>query len=158
VDFEKSLGDGIDRLDVGQRGTLKDVDVIHGAAVYVSEWKERDRDVFGRIELEVLADVGDIGAEIRVREHDALGLASCAGGVDERSKLARKNLRSAHTVRRDVRRACAGDKGFVAETFAGNVGTAVGDNNLFELRKIGTDGEKLLQLGHANDETTLAPQ
>jgi len=90
-----------------------------------------------------------------VREHDALGLAGGAGGVDERSELARKNLRSAHTVRGDVCRASAGNKGFVAETFAGNVGTAIGDNYLFELGEIGTDGEKLLQLGHANDQDNL---
>src|SRR6267143_1625319 len=155
TDFEKSLGDGIDRLDVGQSGTLKDIDVVHGAAVDVSERKERERDIFRRIELEVVADVGDVGAEIRVGEHHALGLAGGAGGVDERSELARKNLRSAHTVRGDVRRARAGDEGFVTETFAGNAGTTIGDNNLFELRKIGTDGEKLLQLGHANDEDDL---
>jgi len=90
-----------------------------------------------------------------VREHHALGFAGGAGGVDERSELAGKNLRSAHTVRGDVRRARAGDEGFVTETFAGNVGTTIGDNNLFELRKIGTDGEELLQLGRANDEDDL---
>ena len=90
-----------------------------------------------------------------MREHHALGFAGGAGGVDERSELAGKNLRSAHTVRGDVRRARAGDEGFVTETFAGNVGTTIGDNNLFELRKIGTDGEELLQLGRANDEDDL---
>ncbi len=35
MDFEEGLGDGIDGLDVGQRGASKDVDVIQGAAVDV---------------------------------------------------------------------------------------------------------------------------
>src|SRR5439155_21678374 len=119
TDFEKSLGDGIDRLDVGQSGTLKDIDVVHGAAVDVSKRKERERDIFGGIELEVVADVGDVGAEVSVREHHALGLAGGAGGVDERSDVTWKNLGSTHWVRGDVRRGRAGDEGFVAETVVG---------------------------------------
>ncbi len=77
-------------------------------------------------------------------EHDALGFAGSAGGVDERSELARENLRSAQAVRGNVRGARASDEGFVAETFAGNIGATVGNNNLFQLGKAGADGEKFL--------------
>src|SRR2546429_7651577 len=125
------------------------------SAVDVSERKERERDIFGGIELEVVADVGDVGAEVSVREHHALGLAGGAGGVDERSELTWKNLGSTHSVRGDVRRARAGDEGFVTETFAGYVRATIGDNKLFEPGKIGAYGEQLLQLGHANDEDDL---
>src|SRR5713226_10626251 len=45
MDFEESLGDGFDSLDVGQSCALKDIDVIERAAIDVGEWKERERDV-----------------------------------------------------------------------------------------------------------------
>ncbi len=90
-----------------------------------------------------------------MREHDALGFAGGAGSVDEGGELARKNLRNAHAVGGDVRRARAGNKCFVAQTFAGNVGTTVRDNNLLQLGKIGAGGEQLLQLGRAHDEDDL---
>ena len=75
--------------------------------------------------------------------------------VDERGELARKNLRRAHSVRGDVCSAGAGDECFVTETFAGNFGATVGDDDLFELGKAGAGGEQLLQLGRANDEDDL---
>ena len=67
TDFEESLGDGVDRFDVGESGTLEDIDVIEGAAVDVGEWKEGECDVFGGIEAEIVADVVDVGAKIAVR-------------------------------------------------------------------------------------------
>src|SRR6266852_3344238 len=72
--------------------------------------------------MEIVADVVDVGAEIRVREHDTLG------------------------------RAGGGNESFVTETFAGNVGASVGDDDLFQIGKAGADGEKLLQLWRANNE------
>src|SRR5713226_3922347 len=141
ADFEESLGDGVDRLDVGKGGALKEIDVVASAAIDVGERKERKRNVLGGIETEVVADVGDIGAKVGVREHDALGLAGGAGGVDERSELAGKNLGSAQAVRGDIRRARADDESFVAETFAGDALAAVGDDNLLEFGKAGADGE-----------------
>ena len=67
TDFEESLGDGVDGFDVGESGTLEDIDVIGGAAVDVGEWKEGECDVFGGIEAEIVADVVDVGAKIAVR-------------------------------------------------------------------------------------------
>src|SRR5207249_622604 len=126
--------------------------VIEGAAVDVGEWKEGECNVFGGIEAEIVADVVDVGAKIAVREHDALGLAGSAGRVDERSELAGKNLGSSQAVGGNIRRACASDECFVAKTFGGNVSAAVGDDDLLQLREAGADGEKLLQLGSANNE------
>ncbi len=154
ADFEESLCDGIDGLDVGQSGASKDIDVIQGAAIDVSERKERKGDVRGRVEMKVIANVVDVGTEIRVREHHTLGLAGGAGRVDKRSELARKNLRSAHAVGGNVRRAGVGNESFVTETFAGDVG-AVSDDNLLEFGKVGANGEKLLQLWRANNENDL---
>ena len=90
-----------------------------------------------------------------MREHHAFGLAGGAGRVDERSELARKNLRSAHPVGGNVRRAGIGNESFVTETFAGDVGAAVSDDNLLEFGKAGANGEKLLQLWRANNENDL---
>src|SRR5260370_1448010 len=93
ADLEESLGDGIDGFDIGKGSALKEIDVIERAAVHVGERKERERDVLGGVEAEVVANVGDVGAKIAVREHDTLRLAGGARGVDERSELAGKNLR-----------------------------------------------------------------
>src|SRR5260370_18888514 len=41
------------------------------------------------------------------------------------------------------------------ETFAGDVGAAVSDDNLLEFGKAGANGEKLLQLWRANNENDL---
>jgi len=155
ANLEERLCDGIDGLNVGQSGTAKDIDVIQGAAIDVGERKERKRDVRGWIEMEVVADVVDVGTKIHVREHDALRLAGGAGRVDERSELAGKNLRSAHAVGGNVRGAGVGNKSFVTETFAGDVDATVSDDNLLEFGKVGANGEKLLQLWRANNENDL---
>ena len=88
-----------------------------------------------------------------MRMLDALRLPGGAGGVDEGSELAGKNLGSAQTVRGNVCRACCGDERFVAETFGGDVRATVGDDNLFKLREAGADVEKPMQLRRANCET-----
>jgi len=152
TDFDESLGDGVDGFDVGESGALKDVDVIERAAIDMGEWKKGERDVFGGIEAEIMADVVDVRAEVAMREHNALRLAGGAGGVDEGSELAGKNLGSAQTVRGNVCRACCGDERFVAETFGGDVRATVGDDNLFKLREAGADVEKPMQLRRANCE------
>src|SRR6266581_5047579 len=155
ADLEESLCDGIDGFDIGKGSALKEIDVVARAAVNVGERKERERDVLGGVEAEVVANVGDVGAKIAVREHHAFRLAGGAGSVDERSELAGKNLRSARTVGGNVRCARAGDKSFVAEAIAGDIGATVGDNNLLQLGKAGADSEKLLQLGRADNEDDL---
>src|SRR5713226_4509179 len=155
MDFEESLGDGFDSLYVSQSRASKYIDVIQGAAIDVGERKERERDVLCGIEAEIVANIGDVGAKIRVREHDALGLAGGAGSVDERSELARQNLRGPQTVGGDIRCARAGNKSFVAEAIAGDFRATVGDNDLLHLGKAGADGEKLLQLGRADYEDDL---
>src|SRR6266850_1011542 len=98
TNLEKSLGDGINRFDVGQRGTLEEVDVVERSAIDVGEREKGERDVILVIQAEVVAQIGNIRAEIAVREHDALGLAGSAGSVDERGELTDKNLRGTQTV------------------------------------------------------------
>src|SRR5258708_23306656 len=105
--------------------------------------------------MEVVAHVMDVGAEICVREHDALGLAGGARGVDERSELAGKNFGGGQAVGGNVCRAGVGNESFVTETLAGDVGASVRDDDLFQLGEAGADGEKLLQLWRAKNEDDL---
>ena len=150
--FEKGLRDGVYGFDVGQRGALKDVDVIESAAIDVGEREKRKRDIFARIDLEIVADPVHVGTKVVVREHDTLGLACGARGIDERSELPGENLRCAQAVGGDVRGAGGGDERFVAETFSGNIRADVGGDDLFEFRQIGADSEKFLQLRMTGDE------
>jgi hypothetical protein len=155
TDFKEGLGDGVNGFDIGKSGALKNVDVIEGATVDVGERKEGERDVLGGIETKIVADVVDVGAKVGVREHDALRLASGTGSVDKRGELAGENLGGAHAIGRDIRRTRAGDECFVAKTFGGNVRFDIGDNDLFEFRKLLANVEKLPQLRWTNDEDDL---
>ena len=122
----------------------------------MSERKERQRDVFCGIELEVVAHICDIGAEIGVREHHPLGLASGPGGVDDGGELAGQNLRRAQAIRRDVRRARASNECLVTETLAGNFSVAVGKDDLFQFGKLLANVEQLPQLRRADNEDDLS--
>src|SRR5260370_7994550 len=107
--------------------------------------------------MEVVAHVMDVGAEICVREHDALGLAGGARGVDERSELAGKNFGSAQAVGGNVCRTGVGNKSFVTETLAGDVGASARDDDLFQLGEAGAAGEKIFQLRAPTNQADLAP-
>src|SRR6266403_2615521 len=152
TNLEKRLGDGINRFDVGESGALEDVDVVEGAAIDVGERQERKRDVTLGIQAEVVAQIGNVRAEIAVRKHDALGLAGGARGVDDGGELTRKNSRGALAVSGNIRCARAGDEGFVAQAFGGNFRTGISDDDLFELGKVLANGKKLLQLCRTGDE------
>src|SRR6267143_5453086 len=92
TNLQESLGNGIHRFDIGKSGALEDVDVVERAAIDVGERQEGERDVILRVKAEVVAQIGNVRAEIAVRQHHALGLAGSARGVDDGGKLARENL------------------------------------------------------------------
>src|SRR5260370_14382115 len=140
ADLQKGLGDFVDGVNVGEGGALKNVDVVDGAAVNVGEREERESDVYLRVKMKILAEIGDVGAKVGVREHHALGFARGAGSVDKRGELAGKNLRGAHPVRGNVRATGAGDKGFVTETIAGERGATIDRHNVIEFRAAGANG------------------
>ena len=152
TNLEKRLGDGINRFDVGESGALEDVDVVEGAAIDVGERQERKRDVTLGIQAEVVAQIGNVRAEIAVCKHDALGLAGGARGVDDGGELTRKNSRGALAVSGNIRCARASDEGFVAQALGGNVPSGISDDDLFKFRKFLANGKKLLQLFRASDE------
>src|SRR6266436_718280 len=152
TNLAKRLGDGIHRFDIGESGALEDVDVVERAAIDVGEREKGERHVILGIQAEVVAQVGDVRAEIAVREHDALGLAGGAGSVDERGELTGKNVRGTQTVGGNVRGACTGDEGLVAQALGGNVRTGIGDDDLLEFGKLLANGKKVLQLCRASDE------
>ncbi len=68
-------------------------DVIHGAAVNVGEREERERAVEAGIHVGGDARIGDVGADVGVREHHTFGLTGGPGGVDgQSSELAGEEL------------------------------------------------------------------
>src|SRR5208337_352941 len=109
VEFEESLRDVFDDIHVSDGAAVKKIDVVEHAAVDVGEREKRDSQVGFWAETELVAGVGDIGAEIGVREHDALGLTGGARGVNKRGELAGENLGSAEAVGGNFRWASGGD-------------------------------------------------
>jgi len=88
VDFEESLGDVFDDLHIGYGAAVKNINVIEHAAVDVGEGEKRHGNIFIGAEIEFVTGIRDVGAEIGVGEHDALGLTGGAGGVDKGGELA----------------------------------------------------------------------
>ena len=119
MDFEKSLGDVFDDFDVSYRAAVKNINVVEHAAVDMSERQKRDREVFPGAKIEFVAGVGNVGAEIGVGEHDALGLTGGAGGVDKRGELAGKHFGGAEAIGGDFDGPGGGDQCFVAEEVGG---------------------------------------
>src|SRR6266404_5478114 len=152
TNLQESLGDGIHGFDIGESGALEDVDVIERAAIDVGEREKGERDVMLRIQAEVVPQIGDVRAKIAVREHNAFRFAGGARGVDDGGELTRENSRGALAVSGNIRCACTGDEGFVAQALGGNVGTGIGDDDLLEFGKFLASGKKLLQLWRTSDE------
>src|SRR5260370_39592450 len=75
ADLQKSLGDFVDGLNVGEGGALKNVDVVDGAAVNVGEREKRESDASRRIKMKIMAETGAVGAKVGVREHHGLRFA-----------------------------------------------------------------------------------
>src|SRR5208337_3605441 len=91
-DLDEGLRDVLNYGNVGHRAAAEYEHVVERAAINVGEREKGDPQIRVRLEDEVTARIGDVGAEIRVRQHDALGLAGGAGGVDDGSELAGENL------------------------------------------------------------------
>ena len=83
VDLEKVRREPLDRLRVRDRRRLVRVRIVEHALEHVRERKERQGDGVGR-ERDHLAARDDVGDEVPVRQHGALGLAGRSGGVDDR--------------------------------------------------------------------------
>src|SRR4029077_15899407 len=122
----------VGEFHVGHGDAAEDVDVIQHPAVDVGERKERERDVGGRLEIEGGAGVGHVGGKIVVGEHDALGFARGAGGIDDGAELPGEDLRGAQTIGGDFRRTGGSDQRFVAQEIGGNVVFDAGDDHLLE--------------------------
>jgi len=152
TNLEKGLCDGLDGFDIGEGRALKNVDVIDDTTIDVGEWKKGERDVLDGIDAEVIPYIGNVRAKIAVGEHDPLGLAGCAGSVNQRSELSGENLRGAHAIRGNVRCAGAGDQRFIAQTIGGKIGASVGNYDLLEFGKIGANGKKLVELRETGNE------
>jgi hypothetical protein len=157
ANFEKSLSNGINGFDIGDGSALEKINVIERAAVHVGERQKRKRNVHFGLETEIVAYVGDVGAKVGVREHDALGFARCAGSVDDGSELARENLRSTLTVSGNVRGTGSPDECFVAKKFAGEFYAPVSHNDLLKFRKIAANGENSLELCLAGNKENFSP-
>src|SRR5579859_747649 len=155
LDFEQSLGNIFDDVDIGDRAAVKNINVIEHPAIHVGEREKRDGEIGAGAEIEFVAGVGDIGAEIGVGEHDALGLTGCTGGIDERGQLAGENLGGAEAVGRDFRGAGGGDQRFVAEEVGGEIVAGACDDHLLNLFQGVADREEFLQLFGASDEEDL---
>ena len=154
--FQQSLGDVFDDFDVGDRAAVEDIEVVEHAAIDMSERQERDGEVGSRIKDKLGARIGDVGAEIRVRKHYALGLTGGAGGVDERGKLAGENFGSAEAIGGDFGRAGGRDKSFVAEEIGGKRVTSAGDDDLLDFPELIANFEEFLKLSGAGDENDLS--
>src|SRR5208282_256125 len=146
LNFEESLRDMLDRLDVSDGYTVKKMGIVESAAVDVGEWKEGNGHVILRFEFHVGAGVRDVRTKICVRQHDALGFAGRAGGVDDGGQLAGKDLRRAHAVGRDIGATCGGDQCFVTEVIRWQVGAAIGEDDLLQLWKLCANSLQLVHL------------
>src|SRR5260221_7117500 len=155
MDFEESLGDVFDDFHIGYGAAVKNVNVIEHAAVDVGEGEKRDGDIFVGAEIEFVTGIRDVGAEIGVGEHDALGLTGGAGGIDEGGELAGQDFGGAETIGGDFGRAGGGDQCFVAEEIDGEIITRAGDDDLLDFFQRIADGEKFLKLLMAGDEDYL---
>ena len=90
-----------------------------------------------------------------MRQHDALGLARRAGGVDDGGELAGEDLRGAQAVGGDVGAASGGNQCFVAETFAGRSAPPSARTICSQLRELRAKRQKLLHLRSASGEHDL---
>jgi len=155
VEFEESLRDVFDDFDVGDGAAMENINIVEHAAVDVGEREERDRQIGAGAEIEFNAGVGDIGAEIGVGEHDALGLTGGAGSVDERGELAGKNFGGAEAVGGDFGGTGGGDQRFVMEEVGGEIGADACNNDLLNFLEGVADREEFLELFLAGDEDDL---
>ena len=155
MNLEKGLGNRVDGLDVGERATLKKVDVRDGALVDVRERQKGKRDVLRGVEMKILAHVGYVRAKVHVREHHAFGFARGAGSVDDGRKLPGQHLRSALAVGGNLFLAGAGDERFVPQAFAGAVPGGIGHNDVFKVGQIAAHKKQLLDLRFARHEDHL---
>ena len=76
-------------VEVGAVGDLRSMavhDVVERAGGDMRERKERDAGV-GFVERELGGSKVLVGGDVAVREHDALGLAGGAGGVNQRGEI-----------------------------------------------------------------------
>jgi len=72
-DLDEGLRDVLNHRNVGHRAATENEDVVERALVNVGERKKGNRQIHGRLEDEFTARIGDVGAEIRVRQHHPLG-------------------------------------------------------------------------------------
>src|ERR1700681_1743755 len=103
----------LDGLNVRNSYAVKKMCVVECATVNVGQRQEGDGDVILRLEFHVGAGVRDIRTKVRVRQHDAFGLARRAGGVDDRGELAGQDLRDAHSVGCDVSAASGSNQSLI---------------------------------------------
>jgi len=140
MDFKKSLRDVLNDFDVGYGAAVKNVNVVEHAAVDVCEGEKRDGNILSGAEIEFVAGVGDVRAEIRVSEHDALWLTRGAGGVNERSELAGKDFGGAEAVGSDFGGAGGGDQSFVAKEIDREIIAGAGNDDLLDFFEGVADG------------------
>src|SRR5208337_1626059 len=154
-DLDESLRDVLNHRNVGHRAAAENEDVVERALVNVGEREKGNRQIHAGFEDEFTARIGDVGAEIRVRQHDALGLAGGAGGVDDGSELAGKNLGGAHAVGSDFRAAGRGDQSFIAQIFGRKSVAHLGNDDLLNVLQFTADLQEFCELQFATDEESL---
>ena len=155
TDFREGLRDVFDDGDVGDGAALKEVEIIQHAPVDVGEREKRNGDIAFGMKNDVLAGIGDVGGEVGVREHDAFGLASGAGSVNDGCELRGNDVSNALPVRGDVRGAGSGEEGLVAKEFFGEDSAGAGNDDVLDGGELSADLEKFFQLREASDEDDL---
>src|SRR5262249_43428586 len=149
LNLQQRLRDVVNGRNVADGASLKNVNVIERTPIDMRKRQKRKRNIFRGIQVEIVPHVCHVRAKVRVREHHAFWLPGRARSVDERSKLAGQNLRSAQTVGGNVRGAGGRNERFKAQTFGGDVFARVGHDNVFEFGETAAHGEQLLELRSA---------
>ena len=92
MDFKQSLSDILDNLHIGYRAALKDVEIVQHAAIDVGQGKKRDGEIGFRWRSTSRHESVTLELKLAWREHDTLGFARGAGGIDDGGELARQNV------------------------------------------------------------------
>ena len=130
--LDHGLRDCFNYGDVGQRAAAENQHIVQRAAIDVRQGEKRNGQVRTWIKYEFAAGVADIRAEIRVRQHNALGLACSARRIDDGCKLAGKHLGSAQAVSGNLRGTGSGDQCFVTQKFRGTIVARIGNDDLLQ--------------------------
>ena len=152
MQFDQRLRHILDDFDVSNADTVEDVGVVDDPAIDVGQRKERKRKVRTRLKFEADTSVRDVGAKVRVRQHDPFGFARGAGGVDDRGELAGQHLGGPQAICGNIGVTCGSDEGLVAKAVGGNIRSAFGEDNLFQAWELAANRQELFHLRHTRSE------